>query len=202
MDYRGRSVGVLGALKVPEGCELATYHRAYRQGLEPQGRNVLAKRAHALCESGCSIRQPGDLAALAAKLLGAEISRREHVFLVLVDDQSVVRLIGSFSSKHVSLCAFDFGKMVPDLNATLFDVPDPGGLYMIHNHPSGNAAFSEEDVLTTQRLIRMHEGMPFGIVDSVVVTKGGAFVSLRAEHDRLGEERYQSALRSLRFRGP
>lgn len=200
-EYRGRDGGAL-MKEPPAGCAPARYHRVYLHNREPVGRSLMAKRGQALCKDhGCRIYGPRDLAAITTKLLGAEISKREHVFLVLIDSIGGVRLIGGFSSKHVSLCAFRFDDMVPDLNVALQDTPYPGGLYMIHNHPSGGAAFSQEDVWAAEGLVKIHEKMPFGLVDSIVVTKGGGFVSLREEQERLtGDPRYRIALRGIRFR--
>lgn len=193
-----------GVLKPSDGCVPGKYRRlylytpAYRPEPSPP-RGVLEKRASILAKS--PIRNAQDLATLTYKLLGAEITKREHVLFVLVDMHGKVRLLGAFSSKHASLCAFHFRDMVPDLEFALVDTAKPGGLFMIHNHPSGHAAFSEDDLIVTRHVSRLHNDLPFGLVDSVVVTKGGAFVSLRQEQERtLYDTRYQIALRDLRFR--
>lgn len=198
--WLGRAGGAL--------CDPAKYRRlylyrpAYRDPLPERRLGVFEKRAAEFCaRRGCRIRNAVDLAALAKDILRNEIEKREHVLFVLVDTDGKIRLIGSFSSKAVDLCKFKFSDMIPDLNAALMDTAAPGGLFIIHNHPSGGAAFSREDLEMTNALIAFHKDMPFGVVDSVVITKGGAHVSLRYEQDRfLHDDRYQTLLRELRFR--
>lgn len=187
----------------------------------------MQRRAKGLLGPGFSIYSPVQLAALTEKLLGAEVDKREHIFFVLVDSRSLVWLVGVFSSRARDLCVFRFRDMIPDIERStalmdkaLFDpvvaaplnLPEgsprwrvPGGLFVIHNHPSGGAGFSDEDIVMTRNLSELHDAMPFGVVDSVVLTKGGGHVSLREEQARVFEpefERYRENLRKVKFRAP
>ena len=50
---------------------------------------------------------------------------------------------------------------------------------LVHNHPSGDPEPSEEDLSITRRLVQVGELVGIGVLDHVVIAKGG-FVSLRA----------------------
>ena len=213
---------VYGRTGGTNGCEIASYRRLIALGMPPAaGKNPIDRRVAALCKDGCYVRSPKDLAALSFKALGpSEIQKREHLFFALVDHRELVWFLGVFSSKQEHMCAFKFQDMVPDLEATLFamdrgiapsapwlsNLPagtprrHPGGLFMIHNHPSGHAAFSDEDIAATDHIAKMHEGLPFGLVDSLVVTRGGAFVSLLSEQERVAQKGYRDALAKIPFR--
>lgn len=226
----GRAAGVQIAPR-SASCDVASYHRLFMLGEPPHaGReSVMQRRAKALLSGGYYVHGPGQIASLAEKLLGAEISKREHVFFVLIDHRSLVWLVGSFSSRAKHLCTFRFMDMIPDIELSsrlmdkaLYDpsvsgplnLPEgflkwrlPGGLFVIHNHPGGGAAFSDEDVIMTKSLSELHSSMPFGVVDSLVLTKGGGHVSLRAEQDRIFSpepeyETYRANLRAVKFRAP
>lgn len=53
-----------------------------------------------------------------------------------------------------------------------------GQIILSHNHPSGDATPSEEDKLTTKRLVKAGEILGIEVVDHVVVTKD-SFISMR-----------------------
>lgn len=52
------------------------------------------------------------------------------------------------------------------------------GLIFVHNHPSGDPTPSEEDVLTTKRLIAGGEVLGIRVLDHIVIGDG-AYASLR-----------------------
>jgi DNA repair protein RadC len=70
-----------------------------------------------------------------------------------------------------------------------------GALYMGHNHPSGNVMFSEEDVLITRKIADLHKDLPWGVGDSMVITKDRNYASM----DQLA--RLIPALSRIKFRG-
>lgn len=47
-----------------------------------------------------------------------------------------------------------------------------------HNHPSGDPTPSDDDILTTQRLVESGKILGIEVIDHIIITQGG-FVSLK-----------------------
>lgn len=57
---------------------------------------------------------------------------------------------------------------------------DARAALLAHNHPSGNAQASRDDLLFTRRLVQALTTIGVDLVDHVILTRGGATTSLRA----------------------
>ena len=116
------------------------------------------------------IRGPEDVAAVCKSLQRA----RREVFAILL-----------LNARHEMMRRVTVS--VGSLNASIVhprEVFKPAVLgsaasvVLVHNHPSGDAEPSEEDLSITRRLVQAGEILGIGVLDHVIVSKRG-IVSLR-----------------------
>jgi len=121
-------------------------------------------------EPSVTIRRPEDAAALGKELSGA---RKEHFFTLYLDTRNRV-----IRKETIS---------IGTLNASLVhprEVFQPAvecsaaSVILVHNHPSGEAEPSREDLLLTKRLVSAGEIMGIDVLDHVIVARR-CFVSLK-----------------------
>ena len=119
------------------------------------------------------IRTPED----AAKLLEGEMIHlpREELRTILLDIRNrVIRVIriaeGGLASSVIS--PRDLFREAIRANAA--------ALILIHNHPSGDASPSREDIETTRRFIEMGDLMGVRVVDHLVIARSGT-ISLKQQ---------------------
>ena len=116
------------------------------------------------------VRRPEDAAALTKEL---SIARKEHFCSLYLDTRNRV-----IKKETIS---------IGTLNASLVhprEVFQPAvecsaaSVILVHNHPSGEAEPSREDLLLTKRLVSAGEIMGIDVLDHVIVAKH-CFVSLK-----------------------
>ena len=59
------------------------------------------------------------------------------------------------------------------------------GIVLVHNHPSGDAEPSEQDVQLTQEVIAASKILDIEILDHLVIGHGGQYRSIRSENQSL-----------------
>ena len=118
------------------------------------------------------IRSPADIAAY----LGPEMAElaQEQLRVVLLDTKNAVLDVG---------LVYQGG-----LNATVIRLADcyreavrrgAAALVLVHNHPSGDATPSPEDVALTKDAARAGDLLGIDLLDHIVIGKQGSHVSLR-----------------------
>ncbi len=121
-------------------------------------------------ELSALVKQPEDAAALSREL---SVARKEHFCTLYLDTRN--RLI---KKETIS---------IGTLNASLVhprEVFHPAveclaaSVILVHNHPSGDAEPSREDLLLTKRLVAAGEIMGIDVLDHVIVARR-SFVSLK-----------------------
>jgi DNA repair protein RadC len=121
-------------------------------------------------EPSIAIRRPEDAATLSKELSAA---RKEHFCTLYLDTRNRV-----IKKETIS---------IGTLNASLVhprEVFQPAvecsaaSVILVHNHPSGDAEPSREDLLLTKRLVSAGEIMGIDVLDHVIVAKR-SFVSLK-----------------------
>ncbi|UCF79385.1 MAG: DNA repair protein RadC [Candidatus Eiseniibacteriota bacterium] len=121
-------------------------------------------------EFSALVKQPEDAAALSREL---SVARKEHFCTLYLDTRN--RLI---KKEIIS---------IGTLNASLVhprEVFQPAvecsaaSVILVHNHPSGDAEPSREDLLLTKRLVAAGEIMGIDVLDHVIVARR-SFVSLK-----------------------
>jgi DNA repair protein RadC len=131
----------------------------------------LGRRAFCVeSELSALVKQPEDAAALTREL---SVARKEHFCTLYLDTRN--RLI---KKETIS---------IGTLNASLVhprEVFHPAveclaaSVILVHNHPSGDAEPSREDLLLTKRLVAAGEIMGIDVLDHVIVARR-SFVSLK-----------------------
>ncbi len=129
-----------------------------------------------------------DVRDIALSVIPAgDLDRVEHAVFILVDSKHRVLGVASGSAGAHDRC----GLRIEDIARVFEPIVQRahgsgrkiGGLFMIHNHPSGNALFSAHDVRITRTLADAHRELPWGLIDSLVLVRGGAYTSLRDFQD-------------------
>jgi DNA repair protein RadC len=131
----------------------------------------LGRRLMTYREDRPKVRSPAD----AAHLLMTEMSllEQEHLRLVLLDTKNQVLSIPTV--------------YVGSLNTTLIRVGELfryalrencAALIVVHNHPSGDATPSPEDVLVTRKIVEGGKMLDIEVLDHLVIGRG-RFVSLK-----------------------
>jgi DNA repair protein RadC len=59
------------------------------------------------------------------------------------------------------------------------------GIVVVHNHPSGDAQPSDEDIRLTSEVIAASKLLDIEILDHLVIGAGGAYRSIRSENQSL-----------------
>ena len=116
------------------------------------------------------INSPGDVFKLAKDLIDSD---RERLLVLYVDTKN--RLIGAqetaVGTKNAALVPVDVVARTAILaNAT--------GVFVVHNHPSGDPTPSDEDVASTTNLSEALALFDIDLVDELVIG-AGRFVSMR-----------------------
>lgn len=118
-----------------------------------------------------TLRAPEEVAQLCRPLVKRT---REHMLVLCLD--SHVRLLASVT---VAIGSLNVARATPRDVFSPAIKHDAAGVVLVHNHPSGRAEPSEDDVLFTRSVIRAGEILGISCWDHVIVAKDG-HVSLRA----------------------
>jgi DNA repair protein RadC len=127
------------------------------------------------CGRGPRIRQPGDVVAL---LQGVRDRRQEQFVVLTADGDGHLLRRRTVFVGTLDRCLVHprevFAEAIADRAAAVF---------LAHNHPSGNAEPSDDDIAVTRRLVEVGVVMGIQVRDHVIVTRG-AYYSFK-EHELL-----------------
>ena len=118
------------------------------------------------------VRGPDDVVALIGKRLHHEA--RDHFLVILLNARH-----DALAIETVSIGSLNASIVHPREVFKPAVLASAAALILVHNHPSGDAEPSDEDLSITRRLIQVGELLGIGVLDHVIVAKRGA-VSLRA----------------------
>lgn len=125
----------------------------------------------------------------------ADLARVEHALFILLDARRYIRAIATGTVDEHSRCGIRFADVMRLFDPVIDHIVNPpsrapasniGGILMVHNHPSGNALFSVEDVRAAYGIAQAFREAPFGLIDSLVVTPGGGYSSMREFAEYVG----------------
>lgn len=122
------------------------------------------------------VRSPEDMAHAVYEACGVADLEVEHFWVGAVDaGESLIEVCqvaqGSLSTVSVSMRDV----FVPLCRARA------ASLFLAHNHPSGDLAFSNDDLRLTQRIISSASRLEIAFLDHVVLAPDGRYASLREE---------------------
>lgn len=112
------------------------------------------------------IRGPDDVVALVGGKLRKE--RREHFLVLLLNARHEV-----LRQETVSVGSLNASIVHPREVFRPAVVHSAASIVLVHNHPSGDAEPSEEDVSITRRLVEVGELLGIGVLDHVIVATRG-----------------------------
>lgn len=118
------------------------------------------------------IRGPDDVVAIIGKALRSE--QREHFLVLLLNARHEV-----LGRETVSVGSLNASIVHPREVFKPAILASAASIILCHNHPSGDAEPSEEDVTITKRLKDAGELLGIEVLDHVIVASRGV-VSLRA----------------------
>lgn len=123
-----------------------------------------------------TVDTPHHAAAAATALIGD--SDREHVLCFWLDNENKILGYQEVARGGIAGCAL----MPADvLRGAL--VGGARAIVLAHNHPSGDPTPSPDDISMTHACDQACEVVGIKLLDHVVVTRDGAFESLRARRD-------------------
>ena len=119
------------------------------------------------------IRQPQDVLAFLESEMAS--LAREEVRLVLLDTRNRVIRVSQVSQGGLAAAVIkprDLFRVAVKANAA--------SIILFHNHPSGEATASKDDIETTRRLQDMGEMMGIKLLDHLIIARAGS-ISLRVK---------------------
>ena len=118
------------------------------------------------------IRSPAD----AANLLMPEMSllEQEHLRTILLDTKNHVVAIPTIYVGSVNTTMIRISELFRE--AIRRNCP---AIILVHNHPSGDASPSPEDVMVTKQAVEAGKLLDIDVLDHLVIGNGGRFVSLK-----------------------
>ena len=119
------------------------------------------------------ITDPTNVASLARNHIADQ--HKEHYILISLDVRS--RLLGVDT---ISIGILDAALVHPRETFAAAMRRRAAKVIICHNHPSGDATPSDDDLVVTKRLVTAGKIMGIAVVDHVIVTKQG-FYSLQVE---------------------
>lgn len=125
-----------------------------------------------------AIEGPKDIYSLLARR--ARKLDREHFWVVHLDARNV-----PLSLETVSIGTATASLVHPREAMKSAILVGASGVVLVHNHPSGNAEPSPEDVQTTKRMVKAGEIIGIPTVDHVILDGRGSFVSMKERNPGL-----------------
>ena len=120
---------------------------------------------------GASVRSPDDVSRIAQKLIGDDAQERFLVFVLDIRN----RVIGYHEAGRGSIDSCPVDIRVVFRTAVALGA---SSILAAHNHPSGDATPSSDDIILTRRLKEAGELLGIPLLDHVIVTDSGT-TSLR-----------------------
>lgn len=131
-------------------------------------------------KTSVTVRQPGDIAKLARKII--EENGKEHFIMFCLD--------GNHSVVAYNVVSIGTATMAPAHPREVFQPAIMAGavsIILTHNHPSGNVEPSREDLTATDSLVEAGKILGIRVLDHIIVGDS-AFYSMH-EHGHIGSVR-------------
>jgi len=128
---------------------------------------------------GKEVRNAKDVARIFSAILKAEEGldrEKEHLWEMMLNTRNVVKEI-----HLISLGTMNANILHPREVFRPAIASGASGIIISHNHPSGNATPSEEDIEITHRLHKAGEIIGIEILDNVIIGAGGKYYSFADE---------------------
>jgi DNA repair protein RadC len=121
--------------------------------------------------NGEPLREGADVAAFVGSYL-KDLDREAFMVIMLTSRNRVI------SANIVSLGTLDGAMVCPREVFKVAILQNAASVILVHNHPSGDPAPSEDDINITKRMVQAGQLLGIPVLDHVVVSRRGS-VSLR-----------------------
>lgn len=138
----------------------------------PQIKVALVRERTVSYQEQVGIGSPEDLARFARAYIGD--ADREHVLLLLLSAKHRIQAVHT-----LSVGSLDASIVSPREVFKVAVVGNALAIALVHNHPSGDPAPSDEDIAVTDRIQSAGKILGIALLDHVIVGDNGAFTSLR-----------------------
>ena len=122
--------------------------------------------------------EPVNSPEAAIRVMNDFLSQMDRELFCIVNLQSDMKPI---NMNIVSVGALNEALVHPREILKSAILSNASGMMLIHNHPSGNLEPSEQDILTTDRMVRIGQLMGIPVVDHIIVGRGKEYYSF---HER------------------
>ncbi len=145
----------------------------YSARLDKERLPILAEGKKYNIDGRKNITAPEDIAHIASEIIGLRDAAEEYAWCIALNTKN--RIIGLFEVGHgtISGCLFDVRGLMQ--KALMLGA---AAIAITHNHPSGDATPSREDIAVTNRVKQAAEIIGITFVDHVIVAED-AHCSLR-----------------------
>lgn len=109
----------------------------------------------------------------------------ERVYLLCLDAQSKPICCKMISDGSLNSASFSMRKMI-----SLVLTTNASAVVLAHNHPSGVALPSDEDILTTQRVAEALQAVDVLLVDHVIVAEGDYISMTQSGYEVMAQKPY------------
>ena len=123
------------------------------------------------------INNPQKMADIMSKILEAddEIDQdKEHFWVIELNIKNIIKNI-----ELVSLGTLNSGLAEPREVFRRAVTDGAATIILCHNHPSGNAEPSDEDLVTTKKLVKAGEILNINVQDHIIIGTSGEYCSFR-----------------------
>lgn len=141
-----KGIGKVKAIQIKAVCELA------KRMARPQKLNVV-------------IKQPKDVAELLMDELRYE--KRENVKILILNTKNVLQKIVDITTGSISSAKIDLKQIFEETLKT-----GMSKFILVHNHPSGDATPSNQDIELTKRIIEGANLLEMQLIDHIVIGDG------------------------------
>lgn len=141
-----KGIGKVKAIQIKAVCEIA------KRMARPQNLNVV-------------IKQPKDVAELLMDELRYE--KRENVKILILNTKNVLQKIVDITTGNISSAKIDLKQIFEETLKT-----GMSKFILVHNHPSGDATPSNQDVELTKRVIEGAKLLEMQLIDHIIIGDG------------------------------
>lgn len=144
----------------------------YDMRLSDSGRVALVREKGVEYEGEARMDEPARIAGMARTLIMLDRMAEEHIYMLALD--SACSVAGIFLvSKGTVGCSITSPREIYIRALAIGAVK----IVLLHNHPSGNALPSSDDLRLTERVKSAGELVGILLADHIIIGSGGAYLS-------------------------
>lgn len=108
------------------------------------------------------LRSPGEVAKFAASIFSG--LDREYVYTVFVDSRGKINAV-----ENISIGSLNQAVVEPREVFKGAIINNSAGVFLLHNHPSGDCSPSKEDIIVTERVRKAGQIVGIALKDHIII---------------------------------